>query len=225
MSSVRGVNVGGNLFDVTDTSNVAPFNSGSFAVRNYAMGRFLIMEDGLLYKATVGITSGDPLVVNGNIKRTNLDEVLANISSDINFDMIAPTENDSTSSADYAIGEQILRSGLLYKVISAIEEEDTFVVGNNIELSGSVTEQLNSLNGALTNLKMLKITTSSFSSLPQTISNAKITANHEVVNSVLSNLSAITSDITWTTANGSITLNGTISGSTSITLYLMKSET
>lgn len=68
----------------------------------------------------------------------------------------------------------------------------------------------------------LTVTSSSFSSLPQTISNSNITADHVVINSVLSNPSAQTGDWTVTTTSGSLTISGTISGSTTITLYLMR---
>ena len=67
----------------------------------------------------------------------------------------------------------------------------------------------------------LVITSSSFSSLPQTISNSNITDKHVVVNSVLSNPSAQTGNWTVTTSNGSLTISGSIFGTTTITLYLM----
>lgn len=67
----------------------------------------------------------------------------------------------------------------------------------------------------------LVLTSSSFSSLPQTISNSNITDKHVVVNSVLSNPSAQTGNWTVTTSNGSLTISGSISGTTTITLYLM----
>ena len=73
---------------------------------------------------------------------------------------------------------------------------------------------------AVDELKVLVITSSSFSSLPQTISNTAITANHVVINSVLSNPSAQTGDWTVTTSDGSLTISGSISGTTTVTLYL-----
>lgn len=76
--------------------------------------------------------------------------------------------------------------------------------------------------GWLDNNKVLVITTSSFSSLPQTITNSAITSNMVVVNSVLSNPSAQTEDWTVTTSNGSLTISGSISGSTTLTLYLLE---
>lgn len=73
-------------------------------------------------------------------------------------------------------------------------------------------------------LKTLVVSVPSFSSLPQTISNASVTSDMVVVNSVLSNPSAQTSDWTVTTSNGSLTISGSISGSTTATLDLMRSR-
>lgn len=75
---------------------------------------------------------------------------------------------------------------------------------------------------AIAEIKCLVLTSSSFSSLPQTITNANITSDHVVINSVLSNPSAQTGDWTVTTSNGSLSISGSISGSTTITLYLMR---
>lgn len=73
-------------------------------------------------------------------------------------------------------------------------------------------------------LKALVIESGSFSSLPQTLSNANITADHIVMESILSNPSAQTSDWTVTTSAGSLTISGSISGTTTITLYLLKKQ-
>lgn len=148
MSSVRGVNVGGNLFGVTDSTNIAPIETTNFATRGYAKDRCFIMVDGLLYRATAEIESGDPIVINGNCKRTTLDEIISVIETD--SDLIAPTEDGVTSSADYVIGDEIVRSGILYKVISAITRGDAFAIGSNIDIAGSLTSQINALSNSLT---------------------------------------------------------------------------
>lgn len=72
--------------------------------------------------------------------------------------------------------------------------------------------------------RVLEVTLSSVSSLPQTISNASVESDMVVVNSTLSNPAAQTGDWTVTTSSGSLTLSGNISGTTNITLYLMKSR-
>ena len=71
-----------------------------------------------------------------------------------------------------------------------------------------------------TNFATVVVTKSSVSSLPVDIADSKITANHVVVNSVLSNPSAQTGDWTVTTTAGNANVSGTISGTTDITLYL-----
>ena len=93
----------------------------------------------------------------------------------------------------------------------------------------STTSELTNDSGfitssALTELKCLVLTSSSFSSLPQTITNSNITADHVVINSVLSNPSAQTGDWTITTSAGSLSVSGSISGATTLTLYLIKQQ-
>lgn len=85
-----------------------------------------------------------------------------------------------------------------------------------------VTSSGQSRKVAAAEVKCLVLTSPSFNSLPQTISNANITADHVVINSVLSNPAAQTGDWTVTTSAGSLSIAGSISGSTTITLYLIK---
>ena len=69
-------------------------------------------------------------------------------------------------------------------------------------------------------LKVLVISVASFSSLPQTVTNASITADHVCLKAELGTPSAQTGDWTVTTSAGSLTISGSISGSTTATLYL-----
>ena len=64
------------------------------------------------------------------------------------------------------------------------------------------------------------VSVSNLSALPFTYSNSKITAKHRVVNMVLSNTEAQQSDWSYSTSAGSVTLSGTISGSTNVFLYM-----
>lgn len=59
-------------------------------------------------------------------------------------------------------------------------------------------------------------------SLPKTISNSSITATMRVVDLAFGTPSAIKSDISWTTADGSIVLSGTMSGSTTADIVLIE---
>jgi hypothetical protein len=85
---------------------------------------------------------------------------------------------------------------------------------------------VNEVNTKLSKTEVLIINVASFSSLPQTVSDANIESDMVVVNSVLGTPSAQTADWTVTTSTGSFTISGTsaISGSTTATLYLMKSR-
>ena len=75
-------------------------------------------------------------------------------------------------------------------------------------------------------LKALVLDVSSFSSLPKTVTNSKITSDMVVLKAELGTPSAQTADWTVTTSNGSLQITGTnaISGSTTLKLYLMKSR-
>lgn len=55
-----------------------------------------------------------------------------------------------------------------------------------------------------------------------TISNANITADYVVTEAVFANPSAITTDVTWATASGSLKLNGTCSTATTVNIVLVK---
>lgn len=102
-----------------------------------------------------------------------------------------------------------------------ITELDTFT-GNTTDTTyllidnGSATYKIdaNSLVG------VLELSVESVDTLPQTISNAKITADMKAIHSILSNPSAQASDWTVTTSAGSVVISGTINGTTDITIYL-----
>lgn len=67
---------------------------------------------------------------------------------------------------------------------------------------------------------LIVVSLGTVSALPVTKSNANILADHVCVNYVLSRASAMGGDWTVTTANGSVTVDGTLNNSTTITLYL-----
>lgn len=94
----------------------------------------------------------------------------------------------------------------------------------NEKLAGSLTLGMGTANETTitgSNSTILKVTKSSVSSLPTTISNSKITANHQVINWILSSPDAQGDSWTATTSAGSISITGTINGTTDITLYLI----
>ena len=68
--------------------------------------------------------------------------------------------------------------------------------------------------------KILTLTVGAFSSLPQTISNSKITADMVVLSCEFGTPTAIASDISWTTSAGQLRLTGSMSGTTTAVITL-----
>ena len=137
--------------------------------------------------------------------------------------IIAPLEVSPSANA-YSVGEQLIFNDTLYTVTTAIAIGDALTVGTNITASDKITSQIQTLTNNVAKCETLVVSVASFSALPQTITNANIEDDMVVVNSVLSNPSAQTGDWTVTTSNGSLTISGSISGTTTATLYLMKSR-
>ena len=59
---------------------------------------------------------------------------------------------------------------------------------------------------------------------PRTITNTAITADMAVISATFGSPQNLDSDVTWTTSSGKIVLRGTLSGSTTATLILAKTE-
>ena len=67
---------------------------------------------------------------------------------------------------------------------------------------------------------IITVNCGTISSLPFTKSSTYITENHVVLDAVMSNLTAQKGTWTVTTSNGSLTISGSIDGSTNLTLVL-----
>lgn len=109
--------------------------------------------------------------------------------------------------------------------MSAIYFKGQKYTGPTLNLgSGSLTTDDKTIVGGINEInslyKVVVVEFASFSSLPQTKSDSRITSDHVVVDSVFSNPSMMTSDLSWTTSDGSITISGSMSGSTTLTLTL-----
>lgn len=84
----------------------------------------------------------------------------------------------------------------------------------------TLSSLLNFIGNKIADAGVVEVTKYGVSSLPTTISDAHIKANHLVVESVLSNPKAQKDNWTVVTTDGSATISGTISGTTNITLLL-----
>lgn len=91
--------------------------------------------------------------------------------------------------------------------------------------SGGLKTAFDSRDTAIAKCECLILSANGVSALPYTFSNAAIETDMVCINSVLSNPSAQLSDWTVNTDTaGQATISGTISGSTNITIYMMKSR-
>ena len=124
--------------------------------------------------------------------------------------------NSSDSDALFIVG-----NGTVNSSTGTVSRSNAFTVDADGDVH--IKRDVYANNGTL--LKVLKVTKSSVSALPTTISNSGITANMECIHSVLSNPSAQTGDWTVTTSAGSVSVSGSISGTTNITLYLAEPST
>ena len=109
----------------------------------------------------------------------------------------------------------------LFSDPSGVTATDSDVASGKMYLNSSGALR----SGNLVTADAITVTLSSFSTLPQTVSNAAITADHEAVYLQAGTPSAMTGAWTVTTAAGSVTISGTISGSTTVKLVLVKSGT
>lgn len=117
-------------------------------------------------------------------------------------------------------------NGVTKKVAASVLKEymigDTSISGIG---DGSVTGAISAINSAKDVLFFSGIACSAMTGNFCTKSDANITADHIVAECVFSKPSAITTDVTWTTASGSLTLNGTCTDATcTATVTLVKKD-
>lgn len=119
----------------------------------FGVGRQVIYDD-WLWEVIAPIAIGDTLIdyavdpTNANIKKSNPVEtqlLAVKAEADATDNMIAPTEsNANSSSAAYAVGDQLILNNILYTVTAPVAIGDALVsgTGGNIEASDSLTDQL-----------------------------------------------------------------------------------
>lgn len=105
-----------------------------------------------------------------------------------------------------------------------VQLNDEDIPSSAVAGATTVEEALSQQSQQIGKLECLVVNCGTISSLPTTISNANIEDDMVVLQSTLGTPSAQTGDLTVTTAAGSVTISGSISGSTTLTLYLAKSR-
>lgn len=169
--------------------------------------------------------SGGSLTTPSPSNTTPLMDGEASIGSSIRYaraDHVHPSDTSKVDTSDYETDQQYIdqRFSGVSSDIGTINSSITDLSSDVSTLDSDLTTLTSRVNSLQIDLKCLVINAASISSLPATLNNSLITSNHVVVNSYLSNPGAQTGDWTVTTSNGSLTISGDISGSTSVTLYL-----
>lgn len=107
-----------------------------------------------------------------------------------------------------------------------VSPSDTTPIATRLD---DLARQINTIDTAklpaieqLAQAERVLVVSGTISSLPASLGNANITADHVVINAFLDNIGALGSDWTFTTSAGTVTISGTINKSTTLTLYLAK---
>ena len=204
-----------------------PFGSSASIATTDTPG--LVMPDGV----TITVDATGLIVANLNvsdlkdIKLTNLAngdflKYDGTQSKWVNVALGTAASRNATSSITSG-STDLIESGAVHSLKQTLKNEigdltdlDTTV---KTDLVSAVNEVKSSAGGALYfSSQACSALTGDFC----TISNANITANHVVAEAVFANPSAITTDVTWTTASGSLVLNGTCSTATTVNIVLVK---
>lgn len=104
-------------------------------------------------------------------------------------------------------------------VFPTYEASEAKVRSDMQKLHDQTRDYINDMVDAMSD-SLLTIEIPSFSVLPQTVTNSRITSDHVVVSATPGTPEAVVGEWTVTTANGSLTITGTISGSTTLRLVL-----
>jgi len=145
------------------------------------------------------------------------------------MDGYTPSESDipifqqlATDAANAALAAENAQEAT-EQIVSTYEQIPTKVstLESNV---GTLQDNVEALGTKTGKLEALVIDCGTVSSLPKTVTDANIEDDMVVVNSEIGTPSAQTGDWTVTTSAGSLTVSGTISGSTTLKLYLMKSR-
>lgn len=195
--------------DVSYT-NWMPFGSAAEIATTVSPG--LVMPDGTsitvtstgLIKAVLGI--GD--LTDVDIENPLTNQVLRYNGTSWEAKTLGAAADKATTNAVTQDSTALVESGAVYT--------ETSTLSTQIQtLSSQAANKVLYFTGVA-----CSATTGDFTSY----SNSAITANHVVSECVFANPSAITTDVTWTTANGSVTLNGTCTTATTVNLVLVKKD-
>lgn len=234
----RQASVGVNPAQDTQMNYWMPFGSAAGIATTSTPG--LVMPDGTtititntgLIKAALGVNDITDVVItsptNGQVIKYN-----STTQKWENGSLGSAASKNSTNSVSQG-STDLVESGAVYSEIAktyktddttgaAIDDDDYIPYYDS---SAEVTKKISKANakfggGALYFTSVAcAATTGNFA----TKSDSNITVNHVVVSVEYANPSSITSDVTWTTANGSVVLNGTCASATTCSIVLVEKD-
>lgn len=208
----RQASVGVNPAQDTQMNYWMPFGSAASIATTSTPG--LVMPDGQtititntgLIKAVLGLNDVSDVTItspaNGQVLKYN-----SSTQKWENGSLGTAAAKNSTNAVTSG-STDLVESGAVYTETSGIKTRVT-------TLETKATNKVLYLTGVA-----CAATTGNFVNL----SNSAITANHVLAECVFANPSAITTDVTWTTANGSVKLNGTCASATTCSIVLVKKD-
>ena len=129
-----------------DDDIVAYVEGDTTATKRHVVGDQFILN-GVLYTATAIIAVNDTIVIGTNCEASDTlveqnDALSARIDTKTDQSLIATVQPNLTAVKAYAVGEQFVYQGLLYKATAAISSGGTITINGNCTLADSVTEQI-----------------------------------------------------------------------------------
>lgn len=211
-------------FSIGGNSKPLYINGEPSSSTNYTLpaGKYLVYYDGTAYqfrtdgKQPIDI-AGDSKTVNGH---TVASDVPSNavftdhtygLVSDMNNGLVPQTFNGSYAQPHFLMDNTAQHTATWEVPPNATTSYSGYMSAED----KTYLEGLKSINN-----RIIVIDIASFSSLPVTSYSDLITADHYLLNYYLSSPTAQSSDWTVTTSDGSVTISGTISGSTTAQLVL-----
>lgn len=167
---------------------------------------------------------------NGEALSAHQGNILAN---DLGY-----VESNSTAVHAHAVGEYFIFQGQFVKCTAAISISDTIALGTNVAATdvgsvlstldssvSSATADISSLQSSVAKCECVVFSRTGITGLPVSYMDSRFDTDMVCIHAVLSNPSAQLDDWTVNTDTaGRCVISGSISGSTDITLYLMKSR-
>ena len=166
----------------------------------------------------------DGQVIGGGVP-TSADQVAysdtnVGLSLDQLHQDLGPVESTNNAVAAHAVGEYFVWKGKFVKATSAITVGSTIILNTNV-VAITVGDILSAKNTLYFDQIACSATTGNFA----VVNNANITADFVVTSCEFSKPSAITTNVEWTTSDGSLTLNGTCTDATcTVAITLVKKD-